>query len=277
MPTTVSPAVAPVDDARGEGGEGRPGRRATSTYGAAAARARSTQGQRRPPRRPTAAGATKSCPSACSPMRATNRPPGPASRESVTTGAVDDARSPRVVAVPGRRRPPVTLRDLGQGQRRSRRHRPARRGCQRLRARTASRSSNGCDDPADLLALSRGPCRATATVAAPGRPGADAPRRWRARAVADLDDRRPAPRPPAARARPRATAARIAAGSSERGLSSVTTTRSAPAARRGAPMSGPLAAVAVAAGAERRRRAVPRRRRAQRRQRGRGSASGVCA
>ena len=113
--------------------------------------------------------------------------------------------------------------DLGEG------HRDHRRG--RAPHATTSRSSNGCTVAGDLLAGLVALARDQHDVAGPG-------------AVERLADRRAAgrrSRPPRRprRAAPASTAARIAAGSSVRGLSSVTTSTSASRAAI-SPISGRL-------------------------------------
>ena len=175
------------------------------------------------PRAPLAsASATKACPSPLSPRSATNRSPRP-QRARVDRDAAGGERRPHGA----RRSPPAG---------RARVHRV--RSC---RARPVggrqSTSSNGMTVPPIVWPCSW-PLPATASTSPGPRPDSavgDAPR-----AVADLARRR---------GRPARTAARIAAGSSLRGLSSVTMAHVGEARGRRAHQRA-LAAVAVAAGAE---------------------------
>ena len=170
-------------------------------------------------------------------------PPGPTLRESNSTGPVTGRRRVGVdqpaADRPRRSRPgsagsPVTP--------------PGRRSGRVSAAASSIRSSNGSTSPAtswprswplpSTATTSPGPASRTASSIAARRPG-------------HLDDLRGAAGPRRPR---RSTAARIAAGSSVRGLSSVTTHHV------GAPGGGrahqrPLAAVPVAAGADARRSA----------------------
>ena len=158
-------------------------------------------------------------------------------RESTVTAPVT-RRVRRVAAatVPptGRGRPRRSVSAITRGALR------ARRGPRAAR----SRSSNGCTAPATSWPVSW-PLPATSSVS---------PGRARATAAAMAARRSPTSQhlgAPAAgtSGTPASMAARIAAGSSERGLSSVTTSTSLPA-RRGGAHRRPLARVAVAAAAE---------------------------
>ena len=177
------------------------------------------RGQHRRPHPPPTAAAAKSWPSERAPGSARNSPPGVTARESNSTVPV--TRSPAASAG----------RDVGQlGRRRSRRS-------GRRSASIIGCSPDGSQGGGQFVAVveragsarrrsarSRAPCRRSRTTSPRAGP-ADGVVDGVA-AVADLDHLGRA----VGRAAPARMAARIAAGSSSRGLSSVTTTRSASSA-----------------------------------------------
>ena len=186
-------------------GRGGPAARARPPGRRRARRARRSPARRARPRpRRRAAVAAKSCPSTRSPGTATKRPPGTTARLSTNAGAGDPHGRGR-----RRRRPPTAaaisarvISIIGW---------PAPRAPRRRRRRGAPRRRPP--------GRSRGPCRR------PARCRRAAPRRIASRIAAR---RSPTSSTSAARAPvPASTAARIAAGSSVRGLSSVTTSTSA--------------------------------------------------
>ena len=173
------------------------------------------------PRRPAAkAWSTKRWPSVASPFSAMNRSPGPTSRRI-------ERRAGDVEIAMRRRRRRSPRRSLGRCPERA----------HAASSRATVTSSNGQHPVADDLALLVALAGEEDDVAGAGLA--------RSRRGSPRGGRRSRSRP----ARRRGSRARIAAGSSLRGLSSVTITRSASRAAA-SPISARLPRVAVAAGAE---------------------------
>ena len=243
---------AGLADAAGDGdhapGEARPSRRAERRQAApgcppraAAARRRERRAGRGRPWRRRRRGRghrRRSRGRRAASRSATNRSPGATLRESMETPVTADLGGERAA---GRAR---AARPRSRGRRSCARPRPPRAPPPRRRRDASRRRSS---------ARSHAPCRPPPAR----RPGAG-PRPRAAMAPA----RSPASTPPG---QPASTAARIAAGSSLRGLSSVTQARVGQA-RAGGAHQRPLAGVAVAAGAE--QHVQPRARRDVRAKRG---------
>ena len=211
-PTTTSPPASSRRPRSAPAGRARRPGSSTSTCGSGTGRATSAAAA------PAAtAAATKSCPSTRSPTMATNSPPG-VDRAGVRGGqrAVDDRRRRRrrpcrrLLGHLGQRHPVNDISLTGRPPGGPRRARPGRRTGARRR-RPPGRA--------------RGPCRrrrrrrpgrpaTTATAMAARRSGSTATQAWAPSASAS--------------SAPRRTAAMMASGSSERGLSLVSTTTSAP-------------------------------------------------
>ena len=164
----------------------------------------------RPPHRPRRGLGTKSWPSTRSPGSATNSAPGPTARES------NDDRTGHRPRRGRRRRPPPTGHRDQVLERRARSRRHPRADAPRA---AAIRSSNGWTTPADLLSVLVPLAEHRDDVTGPGRRTASAMAARRSATTCSSTGCAPG-RP---RRAPSATAARIAAGSSPRGLSSVTT------------------------------------------------------
>ena len=236
MPTTRQPRAAARHDVPARAGRAPPARRRRRRPARRPAARREHRGRAAPRRRPRrsrdrrpARPRSRRTARPRTDVRASRRRPPPTTTTSASAGV--------------RPSPPTTAAISRQRHRDHRRRRPVRASAEDLAARPPGRRT-GSTASADLL-----PCLVTLAGDQHGVPGRGP--RASARSIAarrsptshDLAPRRPrlAPRP--------AIAARIAAGSSLRGLSSVTTSTSASRGRDLAHQRA-LALVAVAAGAE---------------------------
>ena len=247
IPTTAAAQLAPPGPGeRLQRGERIGGGRAPSRHGprpalsgrARDASARAPARPRRPRRRPRAPRAANSPPSACSPGRPKNRSPGAASRESTTARSGPPARAgdQRPRRRPRRRCGLATARSCRALWARPRTHASDPLEAPQLLPAT-SRSSNGIFRPPANSCPCSWPLPAMTTVSpGPAAPNASAIAARRSGSTSIRGARRPRGRP--ARRSPARISAMIASGSSERGLSEVTTQASASSSARSRPSAG---------------------------------------